>query len=147
MATQQAIKELSNDVAKLYAIGLNTLQVSQKLNVSYSQVLCARSHIAQSVQKEAGSLWVTFLLQYQQTYQELQVLKQSVNVKNNVNAQIGIARTLIDLTDKQVMFAMKLGLVHEEPTRVDISLEERADSWERFFGFKGIKQEHLASKN
>jgi len=147
MASAAEIKELSIEVAKLYGFGLNTFQISKKLDVSYERVLTARKHTADLTAKEAGTLWVTFLQQYQRQYLEVQELKQRAKDKNNLSSEIGAHKLQLELTKEMISFAQRLGLVHEEPTRVDISLEERAAGWERFFGFKGIKQEHLVNSN
>lgn len=139
MATQKEIKELANEIGKYLAVGVSLHAAAKQLNVSYRQALCAKKHLAESIMAdEGGTMWLTFHLQMHRQYQELLELKKRAKDRNNLNAEIGAQKLIMDLTAKQIDFAQKLGLVHTEPLKVDVNLETMAASWEKLFNFKGI---------
>lgn len=138
-------KQFDTKVAKLYAIGYTTIQIAEKMNCSNNMILNSRARLGRTLQENAGTVWVTFLLQYQQQYQLALEAYQRVSSssKPHMPALVGSIKLMAELTTNMFEFAKDLGFVKVVPQELKIDLTEHAKSWEELFNFKGINSTQL----
>lgn len=142
MATQTEIKELATEIGKHLAIGMSLHAIAKQLNITYEKALTAKEHLAKDIiENEGGTMWLGFHVQMARQFQELLLLKQKAKEVNNLNAEIGAQKLIMDLTSRQIDYAIKVGFIKAVPMKIDLSLEGMATSWEKFFSFKGINKE------